>query len=143
MAAEQRMTVRRALEMIGVDRVRLAMESFNHPSVREWCHCFCGEAFSAERQPGDGYTSPIDRWQFGGVTITGGRWLAESPDVIERMIERCGAITCLSMSYEGVAAPWGLGLVSRDELYAEAVRFLAEHGAAVEPTVAVAAEVAG
>lgn len=100
------MTIRQELALMGVDRVRAAMVAFHMLKRTPECYCFLDAAFGG-----------------GQDAITDGREHLGCKAALETL---AGA-PVVEQAFEG----WH-GTLTRADLYAECVLFLAEHGVAVE-----------
>lgn len=110
------MTIREALEIFGVENVRRAMDAFTRPSRSRWCGCFVGTGIGASLSDQVAASNAAAHW-LGQQRSNGPGWN-----------DRFWAMWVLSGAYEGARS-------NREELYGEAVAFLAEHGSHPEPVL--------
>lgn len=119
------MELREAFKVLGVETVRRGMRAIDDrrggdPRASDGCSCFIGEAFGGNHF-------------FGVFNVD--RRLAVAAATCEAWYEGWWA-AAPRYPEQGKPAPLQSWQVSRAELRAECIAFLAEHGDAVEPTAA-------
>jgi transcriptional regulator of met regulon len=124
------MRIRKALEELGVERVRRAMAAFadqrNAPGTwPSYCHCFVGHAYAVDGAPEkEVYDTAHDA----------------AANIARMLGMGIGTINALSDAFENSVGEY-LAEPTRADLQAECIQFLAEHGSSPERSCVTREEV--